>query len=522
MDRKELQAALNDGGTVVIDGVVHLDRALVVSTPVRIEGGLLLGPADVVLLDVQAPTTMVGTELVRTGGFGHVIRTTSALRLDKVRVAGARNWSWEHARRPPLPKEWQGAGVYVTHQGSLKATALKVTGCTGAGVAAAGSVRWTRGAARSCRWGLFVSTGVAVVRDVSFTGNGEGVSQEGPGTAEIRRCRLADNSVAVCAAGPGRIEVSGGKVRSSQEAGVLAHGLGDVKLSDVTFLANRSSDISAAGWSDVVEVGCSFESTDADRVSVDDLAQVTTSHPVQRWPPKIRVTLRDQLGRRTELDRAEILRRCLERSRDFEDLRPHADLISRWGIRGLAWLEDGARELLWHAPLPGEKKRVLRDPTGRIWFLTDQVLITDGVRIEQGGTHMAIGEVIAVASGSGLHLFELDGTPIATGAWSSGSGSGPVYRVDVVGRNEIQAHCVVGMGLDRHARQFTWHVANDSWTDAWTNTPSADGPYVSEVLEEAAWLGVTSSEVDQAWCEEDLGALALSCDVAVIVKRLPA
>jgi len=517
VDRKELQAALDDGGTLVIQGVVHLDRPLVVRAPVRIEGGLLLGPADVVLLDVQAPTTIVGTEVVRTGGFGHVIRTTSELRLDKVKVSGARNWSWEQARRPPLPTEWQGAGVFVTHQGSLKATALKVTGCTGAGVAAGGPVRWTRGAARSCRWGLFVSTGAAVVRDVSFTGNAEGVCQEGTGTAEIRRCRLVGNSVALAAAGPGRVLLLEGKVRGSQEVGVLAHCLGDVRIEDVSFTDNRVYAISASGWCDVVETGCTIEHADGNPVCVDDLARVSTGHGVSSWPPKTRVTLRDQLGRRTEPLRAEILRRCLERSSDFEDLRPHSDLLSRWGKRGLEWLEDDARELLWHAPLPGESKRVLRDPVGRIWFLTDQVLLSEGVRIEQGGSHVAIGEVIALASSGGLHLFELDGTPIATGTWPPGSG--PVYRVDVVSRTEIQVHCVVGVGYDQHARQFTWHVADDTWSDAWTNTPSADGPHLHQVLQEAAWLGVSATEAGQAWCEGELGALALSCGVAVIVER---
>jgi hypothetical protein len=72
--RKELQRALDLGGTVVIEGVVRVDRPLVVTKKTRIEGGLLIGEADGMLLDVQAPTTIVGTEVARTGGFGHGIQ----------------------------------------------------------------------------------------------------------------------------------------------------------------------------------------------------------------------------------------------------------------------------------------------------------------------------------------------------------------------------------------------------------------------------------------------------------------
>ena len=51
MKRKELQRALDAGGTVVIEGMVNIDRPLVVTKETRIEGGLLIGEADVVLLD---------------------------------------------------------------------------------------------------------------------------------------------------------------------------------------------------------------------------------------------------------------------------------------------------------------------------------------------------------------------------------------------------------------------------------------------------------------------------------------
>ena len=517
MDRRQLQAALDRGGTVAIDGVVRIDRSLVVSVPVRIEGGLLLGPADAVLLDVQAPATLAGTELVRTGGFGHVLRTTSELRLDTVTVSGARSWAWEQHRRPPPPTEWHGAGVFVTAQGSLKATGLHVSGCTGSGVAAAGPTRWTRGSARSCRWGLWVSSGDAAVRDVTFAGNGSGVGQSGAGTLDARRCRFTANTNGLDASGPGRVEVSGGSVRDSLVVGISGDLLADLRIDAVSFVTNGVSDISAAGWCDVEETGCTVERADGTAVRVDDVARVTSSLPVLRSPLHLRRALQGHLDRMTGADRAEIVRRSLGRSDTVEDLRRFEGLVGGWGAKGIAWLDDGQREVLWMADLPGTKHRILRDPADRIWFLSDGALVTEGVRIEPGGGHVAIGEVIALANGSGVRLYELDGTLVATAP--AMTETGPIYRVDVVGRSAVQVHRVVGQGLDKHARQFTWNIAEDGWTDAYTNTPSETQPYLQQVLLDAPWLGVTSEFAKQAWADGDLGAIALACDLAVLVRR---
>ncbi len=518
MNGSDLQAALDAGGTVVIDGVVRLDRSLVVSVPVRIEGGLLLGAADVVLLDVCAATTIVGTGLVRSGGFGHVIRTNSALKLDTVSVSGARNWAWEAHRRPPVPQEWHGAGVHVSPEGSLIASALTVTGCTGIGVSAGGDVRWTRGSASSCRWGLWTGSGAVVVREVSFVGNGAGIEQVGEGSVTAVRCRYRANAVGVAASGPGRVEVRGGSARENSENGVCARMLADVQIDGVAFLKPRGTEISATGWSDVIETGCTFKGGDGPPINIEDVARVATSLPAKTWSLDLRAALRGNLDRCFGPDRAEIVRRSLDRSDTVEDLRRFEVLVGRWGARGLAWLDDGQREVLWTADLPGPKHRILRDPAGRVWLLSDAALVTDGVRIEPGGSHVAIGEVIALADRREVRLYELDGAPITTAPPMTETG--PIYRVDVVGRREVQVHRVVGNGPDQHARQFTWNVADAAWTSEYTNTPSEPLPCIEQVLQDAPWLGVTTEFAKQAWCDGDLGAIALACDMAVVVKRL--
>ena len=271
MKRKDLQRALDAGGTVVIEGVVRVDRPLLVTKESRIEGGVLIGDADVVLLDVQAPTTIVGTEVARTGGFGHGIRTTSELVLDKVRVSGGRNWAWEKQRRPPLPTEGFGAGVFVASSGSLKAKGLVVSGCTGAGLTAEGPVRWTRGSARSCRWGLLCTSGATKVSRVSFRECSEGVFHDGRGDLSLKSCRIEENTVGLVAYGPGPTTVSGGSVKGNRASGVFAHLLGDLRLEGGAFEGNRSADIAACGWSDVKQTDCSLGEAG---VAIEDLARV--------------------------------------------------------------------------------------------------------------------------------------------------------------------------------------------------------------------------------------------------------
>ena len=512
MTRAALQRALAQGGAVAIDGVVRVDKPLVIDRPTQITGGLLIGDADAVLLDVRAPSTLTGTELVRTGGFGHVLRTSADLTLKIVTLSGGRRRATHDGRRPAYPTEALGAGILVGAGAALRATTLHVSGCTGAGVHAVGSVRWTGGSARTCEWGLFAQ-GDARVSRVTFDRCSLGIRQDaGVGGVQTSACRFLDNGVAVASNGPAPMLIRKGLIRTSQAGGVLAHVAADLTLDGVCFEGNREYSACAAGWASITAEGCSVADGDPGAKTFD--AGLIAGWTAHHTPTDLKAALRSGLSDTPA--RAALVAR-LGRSPELAAWVPVAEILVAWGPLGLDWLDGPGRRVVWHAPLSGHGRAIQRDVAGRIWLLSDDALITDGVRIAPGGHCFDVGALVAVAGRDGVALHGLDGAPLR--ALIPPAETAEIHAVRVVDANTVQAISDAGLGLDRHEVVITWELASGLATVAWTGEGRPPPVYLSERIESAPWLDLVAWDVHAVWHEGDVGAFILKGGHAVVVER---
>ena len=455
MNQKQLQTALNRGGTIHLDGVVRIGRTLVVKRPSRIEGGVLLGDADRALIDVRAELTIVGTEVARTGGYGHCIQTRAPLTLEKVIVSGGRSWALEGARRAPMPAEFVGAGVVVEQTGRLHASGLVVSGCTGAGVTAHGPVRWTRGRAHTCRRGVHVTAGDTVLSSVRFEACGVGVRHDGFGTLTTRSCRFDGCTLGAVLCGAGAARLKKGVMRGCAEAGVLAHVIADVVVDGV--------DVAE----DTALVACGTSTITARKLATEPPARthdlgVIEGLPSHAHPTDTEAMLRPLIRPALPAVRLMLLRRAFARTGTVDHLVSAEHLIVHWGDPAFDWIAHPSRTVLWSTHLDGAH-RIAVDARDRIWFSSSTSLITDGLRITPGGACLVAGEHLVLGRGGSVVALDLDGREVASHPLPSEARGLSWLRLD---GDVVRGAYSAGERMDQYGRWFTWNIADGTWEES--------------------------------------------------------